>query len=147
MTNKTILTALCLAGSTYAVKVQVKTEDFFGDIGNWLEGAGNDMGNWFEGAALDTGDWFEDAWHDSYDWVDQATWDAEYWLRDVFGTFPESETCYDMTTYHNINEAVPGRGLTSTYNWNLKMQDKSDDIEKDFYSLFGLDRRNNNRIS
>ena len=52
-----------------------------------------------------------------------------------------------MSTRHTINEAIPGRGFTTTYNWNLLLEKASDDIEKDYYSVFGRDKKNKNRIS
>ena len=61
--------------------------------------------------------------------------------------FGDEETCYDTSTRHSINEAVPGRGFTTTYNWNLILEKTYYDIENEFYSVFGRDKNNKNRIS
>ena len=69
MTYRTLMTALCLVASSSAVKVQVKSEGVFHDIGDWFEGAGSDIGDWLEGAWYDSGDWASGAWRDMGDWI------------------------------------------------------------------------------
>ena len=63
ISNKTITFAAVGFASANALalqaklKAQVETEDVFGDIGDWFEGAANDTADWFEGAYKDAVSW------------------------------------------------------------------------------------------
>merc|ERR1719361_1015737 len=83
ISNKTITFAAVGFASANALalqaklKAQVETEDVFGDIGDWFEGAANDTADWFEGAANDIADWTAGAFTDAYDWIsDGSNWEA-----------------------------------------------------------------------
>merc|ERR1719266_2826376 len=96
-----ILTTMCLAVSATAIKVQVKTEDVFDDIG----------------------DWFEGAWFDYLEWMNS----------DVFG----NDRLCKSSAGHRLGEFIPGKGYSSTYEVNLKLREKTDDVNRDYYSVFG----------
>merc|ERR1712083_1081241 len=108
-----------------------------------FEGAGNDIGDWFESAAFDSCDWIEGAFYDSGDWFEGAFIDYTDWFGENFlGYEPD---CFDSVTDHGLNEAIPGKGHTTTKEMNLKMREKARDIDKKFYSFFGLDKNGKNR--
>merc|ERR1719266_1879126 len=121
-----ILTTVCLAVSASAVKVQVKTEDVLDEIGNWFEGATVDIGDWFDEAFDDAGDWFEGAWEDQRKW----------WHYEVFD---QNKQCESDLYRHKVGELIVEKGYSSTYEWKLKLDTKSDHVNKDFFSVFGLD--------
>merc|ERR1712113_1039522 len=88
ISNKTITFAAVGFASANALalqaklKAQVETEDVFGDIGDWFEGAANDVADWTEGAFTDAADWTEQAFIDAGNWTAGAFTDAYDWISD-----------------------------------------------------------------
>ena len=82
ISNKTIIFAAAAFATTNAVaiKSQVQTQDFWGDVAggfedawDWTKGAGESAYKWTKSAAYDVGD----AFVNSYDWMeDGGNWEA-----------------------------------------------------------------------
>merc|ERR1711878_126479 len=66
------------------LRAQVESQDIFGDIADWTEGAVNDAGSWAEGAVNDAVNWTEGAFTDAADWTEQAFTDAGNWTAGAF---------------------------------------------------------------
>jgi len=90
ISNKTITIAAVGFASANALalqaklRAQVESQDIFGDIADWTEGAVNDAGSWAEGAVNDAVNWTEGAFTDAADWTEQAFTDAGNWTAGAF---------------------------------------------------------------
>ena len=116
ISNKTITFAAVGFASANALalqaklKAQVETEDVFGDIGDWFEGAANDTADWFEGAANDVADWTEGAFTDAADWTEQAFIDAGNWTA---GAFTDAyDWISDGSNWEALGKTILGATIT-----------------------------------
>ena len=107
MNKQIAISALCLA--VKAVKVQV--EDVFSDIGDWFS---NDFVDFWEDDFVDFWeDDFVNFWEDDFvNFWEGAYEDTEDW---IFGDNDDPASCVANATDHKRNEALPGRGITTTY--------------------------------